>query len=43
LLSDRERLRTMAKTGRQKSQQTYCATKVIPRYEEFYESLLRHS
>lgn len=43
LLSDRERLRTMAKTGRQKAQQTYCATKVIPRYEEFYESLLRHS
>lgn len=43
LLGDRERLRTMAKTGRQKAQQTYCATKVIPRYEEFYESLLRHS
>lgn len=43
LLQDRKRLDAMARAGRQKAQQTYCATKVIPRYEEFYESMLRDS
>ncbi|MHB8301381.1 MAG: N-acetyl-alpha-D-glucosaminyl L-malate synthase BshA [Acidobacteriaceae bacterium] len=43
LLQDRERLSAMAKGGRQKAQQTYCASRVVPRYEEFYESMLRGS
>jgi len=40
LLQDRLRLNAMAQAGRQQAQQTYCTTRVIPRYEAFYESLL---
>ncbi|HET9086813.1 MAG TPA: N-acetyl-alpha-D-glucosaminyl L-malate synthase BshA [Acidobacteriaceae bacterium] len=43
LLQDRARLRTMASAARQRAQQTYCASRVIPKYEEFYRSLLRES
>jgi hypothetical protein len=43
LLQDRERLNTMAKAGRAEAQQRYCASKVIPKYEEFYASILRGS
>jgi N-acetyl-alpha-D-glucosaminyl L-malate synthase BshA len=43
LLQDRKRLAAMAQAGRHKAQQTYCTTRVIPLYEQFYESLLRHS
>jgi N-acetyl-alpha-D-glucosaminyl L-malate synthase BshA len=43
LLKDRDRLREMARAGRQEAQRTYCASRVIPKYEEFYESILRNS
>jgi L-malate glycosyltransferase len=43
LLQNRDRLREMARAGRQEAQRTYCASRVIPRYEEFYESILRAS
>jgi N-acetyl-alpha-D-glucosaminyl L-malate synthase BshA len=43
LLKDRGRLEEMAKAGRQEAQRTYCASKVIPKYEEFYASILRGS
>ncbi|MGC1781248.1 MAG: N-acetyl-alpha-D-glucosaminyl L-malate synthase BshA [Acidobacteriaceae bacterium] len=43
LLRDRERLGKMAKAARCEAQRTYCASKVIPKYEEFYESILRVS
>lgn len=41
LLQDPDRLQAMAKAGRRRAQQTYCASKVIPRYEAFYEKMLR--
>ena len=43
LLKDRDRLNAMSKAARQEAQKTYCATKVIPKYEEFYQSVLRAS
>jgi N-acetyl-alpha-D-glucosaminyl L-malate synthase BshA len=43
LLKDRARLKEMARAGRQQAQRTYCASRVIPKYEEFYESILRNS
>jgi N-acetyl-alpha-D-glucosaminyl L-malate synthase BshA len=43
LLQDRNRLKEMAHAGRQEAQRTYCATRVIPKYEQFYESILRNS
>jgi L-malate glycosyltransferase len=43
LLRNRDRLNAMAKAGRAEAQRTYCASKVIPRYESFYESILRAS
>lgn len=41
LLQNPDRLQAMAKAGRRRAQQTYCASKVIPRYEAFYEKMLR--
>lgn len=43
LLQDPARLQTMAKAGRAVAQETFCASHVIPRYEQFYESVLRNS
>ncbi len=43
LLKDRDRLKAMALAGRQEAQRTYCASRVIPKYEAFYESVLRAS
>ncbi|HEX4019818.1 MAG TPA: N-acetyl-alpha-D-glucosaminyl L-malate synthase BshA [Acidobacteriaceae bacterium] len=43
LLQDPARLQKMAKAARCVAQQTYCASHVIPRYEQFYESVLRSS
>lgn len=43
LLKDHGRLKEMARAGRQEAQRTYCASRVIPKYEEFYESILRNS
>lgn len=43
LLKDRTRLTEMGKAARQEAQRTYCASRVIPKYEEFYASILRDS
>lgn len=43
LLKDRQRLEKMSKDARAEAQRTYCTTRVIPRYEEFYASILRGS
>ncbi len=43
LLKNRSRLEQMSKAARQEAQRTYCASKVIPKYEEFYASMLRTS
>jgi N-acetyl-alpha-D-glucosaminyl L-malate synthase BshA len=43
LLKDRDHLKEMARAGRQEAQRTYCASRVIPKYEEYYESILRNS
>ncbi|MES2220568.1 MAG: N-acetyl-alpha-D-glucosaminyl L-malate synthase BshA [Acidobacteriota bacterium] len=43
LLKHPDRLKEMARAGRQEAQRTYCASRVIPKYEEFYESILRNS
>lgn len=40
LLKDPDRLKAMALAGRQEAQRTYCASRVIPKYEAFYESIL---
>jgi N-acetyl-alpha-D-glucosaminyl L-malate synthase BshA len=41
LLKDRDRLEAMSKAARAEAQKTYCASRVIPKYEEFYASILR--
>ncbi len=41
LLQDPARLQKMAKAARCVAQKTYCSSRVIPRYEQFYESILR--
>ncbi len=43
LLQNPERLQTMSKAGRCEAQRTYCASKVVPKYEKFYESIVRTS
>ena len=40
LLSDSERLAAMATAARQTAQQRFCATRIIPRYEAFYEQVV---
>lgn len=41
LLQDPARLQTMARAARCVAQKKYCTSHVIPRYEQFYESVLR--
>lgn len=43
LLKEPARLQEMSKAARAEARRTYCATKVIPQYEEFYASILRDS
>ena len=43
ILSDEERLTEMAKLARFKAQSTYCASKIIPMYEEFYREVLERA
>lgn len=43
ILSDEERLREMGKLARFKAQSTYCASKIIPMYEEFYREVLERA
>ena len=40
ILSDEERLREMGKTARWEAQSRFCASKIIPEYEKFYERVL---
>ncbi len=43
LLKNRARLEEMSKAARAEAQRKYCASRVIPKYEEFYASILRGS
>jgi N-acetyl-alpha-D-glucosaminyl L-malate synthase BshA len=43
LLKDPDRLKAMSQAARAEAQRTYCASKVIPQYEDFYASVLRAS
>jgi L-malate glycosyltransferase len=43
LLGDESRLRTMAKASRQMAQSRFCASKIIPQYEDFYRRILERS
>ncbi|HUZ05129.1 MAG TPA: N-acetyl-alpha-D-glucosaminyl L-malate synthase BshA [Acidobacteriaceae bacterium] len=43
LLKDPSRLQQMAQAGRAVARKTFCASRVIPHYEKFYESVLRDS
>lgn len=40
ILSDEKRLREMGKTARWEAQSRFCASKIIPEYERFYERVL---
>jgi L-malate glycosyltransferase len=40
LLSDSNRLEAMANAGRKAAQDRYCASRIIPVYEKYYESVL---
>ena len=40
LLSDDERLAAMAEAGRRAAQDRYCASRIIPVYEQYYERVL---
>ena len=40
ILSDEKRLREMGKTARWEAQANFCASKIIPEYEKFYERVL---
>ena len=41
LLTSPDRLETMATAARRHAQQHFCASRIIPRYEAFYEEVLR--
>ncbi len=43
VLSDDEKLNDMAKMARFKAQSTYCASKIIPMYEDFYREVLERA
>jgi N-acetyl-alpha-D-glucosaminyl L-malate synthase BshA len=43
LLTDEHRLREMAKASRAAAQSRFCASKIIPQYEEFYRRILERS
>ena len=43
LLGDESRLREMGKACRQVAQTRFCATKIIPQYEDFYRRVLERS
>jgi len=43
LLEDTTRLQTMAKAARQTAQKNFCASRVIPLYEQYYERVIKGS
>jgi hypothetical protein len=40
LLSDEDRLSAMGDAGRRAAQDRYCASRIIPIYEQYYEKVL---
>jgi len=43
LLSDEEKLHEMGKCARQMAQARFCATRIIPKYEDFYREVLERA
>jgi hypothetical protein len=43
LLNDESRLRTMGKAARAVAQARFCASKIVPQYEEFYRRVVERS
>jgi glycosyltransferase involved in cell wall biosynthesis len=43
LLSDDDRLRTMGQTARFEAQSRFCASNIIPQYEQFYRAVLERT
>lgn len=43
ILSDDEKLHEMAKRGRQMAQARFCASRIIPKYEDFYREVLERA
>jgi glycosyltransferase involved in cell wall biosynthesis len=43
ILSDETRLREMGKVARWEAQSRFCATRIIPEYEKFYERVLERA
>lgn len=43
LLSDEERLREMGQAARRAAQSRFCASKIVPQYEEFYRAVLERA
>ena len=43
ILSDEKRLREMGKVARWEAQTRFCATRIIPEYEKFYERVLERA
>jgi glycosyltransferase involved in cell wall biosynthesis len=43
LLSDTQRLHTMAATARKTASDRFCASRIIPLYEQYYERVLERS
>jgi glycosyltransferase involved in cell wall biosynthesis len=43
LLSDESRLRAMGKAARAVAQSRFCASKIVPQYEDFYRRVLARS
>jgi glycosyltransferase involved in cell wall biosynthesis len=40
LLSDRTKLKEMASLARKRARERFCASKIIPQYEKFYQSVI---
>jgi hypothetical protein len=43
LLRNPDQLDTMATAARQTAQQRFCSTKIIPKYEQYYERVLERA
>ena len=43
ILSDEKKLREMGKAARRSAQSRFCASKIIPQYEEFYRTVLERA
>jgi glycosyltransferase involved in cell wall biosynthesis len=43
VLSDRTKLSAMANLGRKRARERFCASKIIPQYEKFYQSVIDRS